>query len=990
MSQIGDIVDQYRLTEHLGTGTFGEVWKARRLGDHAESGVTCAVKLMRLTDDPVGRSSRSFGHGWREEVNNLMRVAGDAIPRIYEANVWNDYAYIAMELLEGSTLRARLDHGAVPWRRALFIADQIARALEAAHAVGIIHRDLKPQNVILQGASRVCVIDWGIARSRTVSRSIAGLDENQPGAGAGPMTDVGATDVSGMIPLAAPRAHTVTVGTPGYMAPELYEHAPLDVAQDVYALGVVLYELIAGCLPHALAPLPTVRSVDAMRAYRTSLDKATMDYAFVPLRERCPGVPRGVAALVESLLARDPERRPRQLRQAIELASRFPHGVPDPPYVGLGELGLEHGGLYFGQETTVRYILERLATQRGVLLWGPSGSGKSSLAVAGVAATMDRTLFLDTDGWELHVIRPLQGQGVRAVTRGGSTGPRAIGHVVVIDQLEEVVDLDPESRDAFCAAILALLEQTGPVMLGDTRIDAGDKVRVIATIRDDLEWRVDREVPALLPLLAQRVIVQGVDPNIARTIIESPPLALGYRVEGIDVVSGEVQMLLSRNAASLPVVQYALSEWWSRRNDARKLLPLAGWKDLGGVGGVLSSVAEGLFARLRVDDQRRVQALFVRLFRGDRKQPLAEAGLMDDDRRLLEELMRLRLVGRRANKGSLAFYEVEHESLVEHWSRLSEWLLAAREEQALIDDLERDAAAHARAHDPERLWRGRRLSAATEMAGRDHVALTESARQFLRQSRWQERWGRFVRWALAVGAALILGTFYVWSVAAAASSASSGARETAERAAQELAQTQQDLALMQQDLALRQQDLEWAQQQLEEANAQKSRDRSAADEAAHQAEAARADRRAAKRGESIARTETATAVRAAEVARREAEVAKGEAEAAKREEAVAKAEAMAAKQEASIARDAAAKAEEAATRAKVSRAASERLVAEAKKATKDAEKAKADANRAKDELAKAIARLAETNAERAKANRELASFRNTNFYERYRDYGCTR
>lgn len=282
------------------------------------------------------------------------------------------------------------------------------------------------------------------------------------------------------------------------MAPEVYEGARPVPEQDVYALGIVLYEMISGCLPHAVEEIHrSPGSSDAIKAYRVSLDKATLDHELVALRERCPRTPSGVVELVDSLLARDPERRPRRLRDAIEHANRFPHGVPDPPYVGLSTLGPQHAGLYFGQQDAIQHVLDRLKSQRGVLLWGPSGSGKSSLALAGVAARMDRTLFLDTDGWNIHVIRPREGQGFRVVPDAPRSERSKIGHVIVVDQLEEIVDLGPAARGTFCSAVLAVLDRTAPVFVRDTVIGVADEVKLVATIRDDLEWRVDREVPAL-------------------------------------------------------------------------------------------------------------------------------------------------------------------------------------------------------------------------------------------------------------------------------------------------------------------------------------------------------------------------------------------------------------------------------------------------------------------------------------------------------------
>jgi serine/threonine protein kinase len=752
--QSGAIVDRYRLEERLGVGAFGEVWKASQLADGKEIGVTCAVKLMKVPQDR-GASPRSVASSWLDEARSLVRVAGDTIPRIYEANVWHEYAYIAMELLDGVTLATRLAQGPIPWRRALFIATQIAKALDAAHRVGIVHRDLKPQNIILVGSSRVCVVDWGIARLKT-STAPAVPDLRNVSA-----TDVKITDVRQIVPAMNPHLKVTVIGTPGYMAPEVYEGAPAGPEQDVYALGVVLYEMVAGRLPHAIELINHYNAnVEAMKAYRTSLDKATMDYSMVSLRRRCPGVPSGVAWLVDSLLAREPERRRRGLCEAFEQANTFPNGVPYPPFAGLLSLGPEYAGLYFGQQNTVQHILERLKTQRGALLWGPSGSGKSSLALAGVAATMDRTLFLGMDGWDIHVIRPREGRGLRVIseTTPAKSGRAGLGQLVVIDSLEEVVDLESQDQDAFCAAILALLQRSSSVLVRDTVVTVSHEVRVIATIRDDLEWRVDREVPVLRPLLESRIIVTGVDANFARRIIEEPARAMSYEVEGIEAVSREVEERLSSEPASLPVVQYALAEWWERRDEEHRILPASAWKGFGGVDGALSFVAERFFLALDSTQKSCVEALFLQLFESGRKKPLPESVLNLDERGLMEQLIRLRLVGRREKKGSVPFYEVEHEALSEHWSRLLGWLAEARDDRMLVEDLERDAVAYMRDSDPERLWKKGRIGTAIKITSRNYIVLSENATLFLWHARRRERHrGQFIGMLAAVGVALVLG-----------------------------------------------------------------------------------------------------------------------------------------------------------------------------------------------------------------------------------------
>ncbi|HEY2511806.1 MAG TPA: serine/threonine-protein kinase, partial [Polyangiaceae bacterium] len=617
--------------------------------------------------------------------------AEGTIPNILDANIWHDHAYIAMELLAGVTLTERISQGPIWWRRALFIVDQLATALEAAHALGTIHRDLKPANIILVGQHRACVIDWGIARLResvehphtaTLHPVLAASDFDA--------TDVGGSVVAARAPMGAP-----PLGTPGYIAPEAYDGIAPAPAQDAFALGVVLYEMLTGKLPHKVerperlsTGLPL--SSETMRSYRMALERATQDRAFVPLTERSPGLPSGVVQLVEALLAADPVERPAQLRAAIDRASRFPTGVPSPPYAGLSRLGPERGGLFFGQDDAVAQVLRRLQTDRAALLWGPSGAGKSSVALAGVATHMDRLLFLGADGWKIHAIRPSEARSanvLRLVTGAKPLGDN-LGDVIVIDQLEEVVDLAEDARRAFSEAVIALVEGSGPVRLKENVIHPGPLVRILATIRDDLEWRVDREIPALRPLLERRFILKGVDANTARSMIEEPARVAGFSVEKVEDVSRAVAEALSKDAAKLPVVQFALSEWWERRDELQKMLPFVAWSELGGVDGALSFVAERFHSNLDSNGQKRLRSLFLRFFREGRKQPVAEADLDANDLALVKELVALRLVGLRSRKGGAPFYEAEHESLAHNWTLLATWVSEQALDQEFVNELE--------------------------------------------------------------------------------------------------------------------------------------------------------------------------------------------------------------------------------------------------------------------------------------------------------------
>jgi serine/threonine protein kinase len=190
--------------------------------------------------------------------------------------------YMVMQHLEGQTLATeRKKQGPLPLPEVLRIGRQIAEGLWAAHRRGLLHRDVKPENIILEGPSReVKLIDFGLARD---------LD-----------ADAGADRVT---------QHGAIVGTPAYMAPERVGDGAVDARGDLFGLGVVLYELLAGRLPFEGV------SMMAMLAAISRGDPK-------PLAEAAPDVPPDVCAVVMRLIAHDPADRPASAEEVVrELAA---------------------------------------------------------------------------------------------------------------------------------------------------------------------------------------------------------------------------------------------------------------------------------------------------------------------------------------------------------------------------------------------------------------------------------------------------------------------------------------------------------------------------------------------------------------------------------------------------------------------------------------------------------------------------------------------
>ena len=202
--------DRYEVEGRIGTGGMAEVWR----GHDRVLNRTVAIKTLL----PQFARDASFVDRFRREAQAAARLNNPGIVSVYDSGTDGDTPYIVMEFIEGRTLADYLASGkTIPPMEAAKIAEDIAEALAVAHAQGVIHRDIKPANVMVTRAGKVLVMDFGIARL-----------------------------ISG--PETAPQTSAV-LGTASYLSPEQAQGQPVDARTDIYALGVVLYEMLTGRPP---------------------------------------------------------------------------------------------------------------------------------------------------------------------------------------------------------------------------------------------------------------------------------------------------------------------------------------------------------------------------------------------------------------------------------------------------------------------------------------------------------------------------------------------------------------------------------------------------------------------------------------------------------------------------------------------------------------------------------------------------------------------
>jgi len=258
------LAGRYRLGARLGRGASADVREAVDL----RTGNTVAVKLISLPRDLPEARRKEWLQRLQREADLARRLDHPDIVAVIEAGLQPGGAWLAMERVRGVDLsRYTQRHLLLPETLVLRIGARVAAALAHAHANGIVHRDLKPANVLVNLADgQVKLADFGVARDEDASATRTGL----------------------------------TLGTPAYMAPEQLAGAPAVAASDTYALGVMLFELLAGRRPHQAATLG-------------ELLKATASQPPASLARLRPDLPPTAVAAVERLLAPDPADRPADL-----------------------------------------------------------------------------------------------------------------------------------------------------------------------------------------------------------------------------------------------------------------------------------------------------------------------------------------------------------------------------------------------------------------------------------------------------------------------------------------------------------------------------------------------------------------------------------------------------------------------------------------------------------------------------------------------------
>lgn len=773
-------VGRFELIRELGSGGMGQVF----LGRDPKLGRRVAIKFMLRSDEHVVQQ-------FLIEARATARCTHENIVTIFEVGEHEGLPYMVLEYLEGRTLSSvLLSKPSV--RQFVELMVPVARALERAHEHGIVHRDLKPSNIFVTDHGQVKVLDFGVARL---------ID---------PGTELGR--VTAMMEAAVGDEATVVrsvalVGTLPYMSPEQWGAAGVDARSDLWAFGIVLWQGLTGSHPIGNA-MP-----ELLRSMMCDLDTP------LPSIATNASLPASLVAIVDRCLAKRKSERYQSARELLAdlqafLSPRLLAAASEVcPYRGLAAFTANDASYFFGRSNEIRTALAQLESWPMLVVIGPSGVGKSSFVHAGLAPSV-----CAAGHWQVRVLRPgrapLERLAAVLVGRDESMHAHALTTrlvewpglfgamlrqvanqrgervLVIVDQLEELFTLngDEEARRVFLSALLAAAD------------DPSSPVRVVLSIRADFLDRLAAHKHVLAELSRGLFFLTAPDRDNLREALERPAELAGYAFEHPGIVEDMLQAATSCGA--LPLLSFAATRLWDARDPQRRLLTVAAYQQMGGVGGAFARHADQVASAVPPQSQRLLRAIMTRLVTPEGTRAVVDHRdlllLGDEVERILDQLVRARLIHLHTDPHQAATVEIVHEMLITEWPTLERWLDDGHAIRGFVHELQQAAKQwDARGKPNDLVWRRATARDALAHAERHLLGLSALEREFLAAIKQQLARDRrrtvLVSTSVitAIGLALAGGAFGFVRV----SLAEREAQDKAEQAAQALEQSEIDRAL---------------------------------------------------------------------------------------------------------------------------------------------------------------------------------------------------
>lgn len=714
----------YEVRDLLGAGGFGAVYRAIQpiLGRE----VAIKVILPQYANEP------NFIRNFEFEAQLVARLEHPHIVPLFDYWRSSEGAYIVMRYLRGGSLRQLLNQGALKAEQAVSIVNQIASALAFSHRQQVIHRDVKPQNIMMDDEGNAYLSDFGIAlntRDHDLKRAEEGF-----------------------------------VGSVAYAAPEMIKTEGIIAPSDIYALGIIVYEMLAG--QHPFANIGDASLI--MRQLQDPLPALPSGLGYSPEVDEVIG--KATAKEVHQRYA-DAQELAHDFQRALlgERASLTLNLSQVPlhnPYKGLRAFTEADALDFFGREILTHEILERLREPTEFVeflaLVGPSGCGKTSIVQAGLIPAIRHGAITGADEWFIvetmpsaHPIQALANALLSVAQKPVPdlvdllhNDPSALVHInerlfhnpksqlfVVIDSFEQVYTLceDVAERQHFLD------------MLYETAYAVDAPIRLVVVLRADYYDRpLENERFAKLLQERTHLMMPMTSMELERAIV-APAERVGVTVERafVNAVLEDVR----GQPASLPLLQFALYESFERCQG--RTLTLEAYAETGGIFGALSKRSEEVYEALIAEDAQHeslIRQLFLRLVKLNdngsmtrRKTPratLLELGKPASVNLILDRYGDAYLMSFEGEVGTREpLVEIAHDALIYSWWRLGDWLEAHRDDlktERLLAEASDAWQAHER--DASYLLTGVRLSQLEAWVSKTTLLLTPHEREFVHQS----------------------------------------------------------------------------------------------------------------------------------------------------------------------------------------------------------------------------------------------------------------
>jgi serine/threonine protein kinase/WD40 repeat protein len=657
--------DRYRIERLLGRGGMGEVWLAFDLKLRVE--VALKFLLPELSADPQRIELL------RREVRTARNVASPHVCRVFDLIEIEGQELVSMEYVDGTTLQELLaSQSPLDIVEARRIATQLLTGLQDIHNAGLIHRDLKPANVMITRSGRVVVMDFGLAKGVADTQTVA------------------------------------VAGTPAYMAPEQMRGEELDACTDLFAVGIILAEMVAP---------------DGVRG--PAIRRKLWD----GLRQDPPKAPAGPweGAIRRAIAANKGERfgSAAEMARALGETGQRLSGIEEvSPYPGLSAFTGDQAKFFFGRELDVESMWRKISRLSLAALIGPSGVGKSSFLRAGVIAARP-------EGWNIVICSPgnapftslgrsllsefmgrpeaqdlFELQDIdRSIPLLHGWRQRSNQALLIVDQFEELFTLNPPEVQSRFAELLGRLS-----------VDAD--IHVLVSMRDDFFFLCHQHA-ALRPLFSEPTPLGPLSAQDLRRAIVEPARLCGFAFED-DALVDEMMADVEGERGALPLVAFAAARLWELRDREHGVITRHAYEEIGKVGGALAQHAETTLERIGREREEIVREIFRNLVTAQHTRVVRERNELlsvFEDRATAEEVLKTLIDARLLTSFEIAEgsevskerrrIEVVHESLLTSWPRLVRWQTQDMDGAQLRDQLRQAAQLwKEKSESDDLLWTG--------------------------------------------------------------------------------------------------------------------------------------------------------------------------------------------------------------------------------------------------------------------------------------------